>query len=135
MKIIHLTIFVEENKIIQTIKINGIKAEKIKESILEDYAVKNRSPFVEFKVKQDIAKIKNDLTYQGYYFSTVTSSIEENNNDTVNLIYDIELGKKAKINRIEFVGNKIFKNKKLRNLIISEENKFWKFISSKKIFK
>ena len=127
-----LTIFLEENKIIQTIVINGIKAEKIKESILESMHLKNRSPFVEFKVKQDIVNLKNTLTYQGYYFSTVNSSIEENDNDTVNLIYDIELGKKAKINRIEFIGNKIFKNKKLRNLIISEENKFWKFISGKK---
>ena len=127
-----LTIFLEENKIIQTIVLNGIKAEKIKESILEGMRLKNRSPFVEFKVKQDIVNLKNTLTYQGYYFSTVNSSIEENDNDTVNLIYDIELGKKAKINRIEFIGNKIFKNKKLRNLIISEENKFWKFISKKK---
>ncbi len=127
-----LTFFVEENKIIQTIKIIGIKAEKIKEIILEDMQLKNRSPFQEFRVKKDIANLKNELTYQGYYFSTVASSVEENNNGTVNLIYDIELGKKAKINRIEFVGNKIFKNKKLRNLIISEENKFWKFISTKK---
>ena len=127
-----LTIFLEENKIIQTIVINGIKAERIKESILEGMQLKNRSPFEEFKVKQDIVNLKNTLTYQGYYFSTVNSSIEENDNDTVNLIYDIELGKKAKINRIEFIGNKIFKNKKLRNLIISEENKFWKFISGKK---
>ena len=127
-----LTIFLEEKKIIQTIKINGIKAEKVKESIFEIMQLKNRSPFQEFKVKQDIDKIKNDLTYQGYYFSTVTSSIEENNNGTVNLIYEIDVGKQAKINRIAFIGNKIFKNKKLRNIILSEENKFWKFISRKK---
>ena len=127
-----LTIFVTENKIIQTIEINGIKAERIKKSIFDIMQLKNRSPFIEFKVKQDIDKIINDLTYQGYFFSTVTSSIKENNNGTVNLIYDIEVGKKAKINRIEFVGNKIFKNKKLRNIILSEENKFWKFISIKK---
>ena len=127
-----LVIFLKENKIIQTIELNGIKAEKIKKSIFDNMQLKNRSPFVEFKVKQDIANLKNTLTYQGYYFSTVNSSVEENDNDTVNLIYDIDLGKKAKINRIEFIGNKIFKNKKLRNLITSEENKFWKFISNKK---
>ena len=46
-----LTIFLEENKIIQTIVLNGIKAERIKESILEGMRLKNRSPFVEFKVK------------------------------------------------------------------------------------
>jgi len=127
-----LNISIKENKIIQTIEIEGIKANRIKESILEGLFLKERSPFIKVKVKQDVAKIKNTLTYQGYYFSEVTSSIKENDNDTVNLIYNINLGKKAKISRIEFLGNKIFKNKKLRNLIVSEENKFWKFISKKK---
>ena len=127
-----LNIFVVENKIIQTIRINGIKAEKIKEFILEHLQLKARSPFIEIKVKQDISKIKNSLALQGYYFTKVNSSIQENSNDTVNLIYDIDLGKKAKIGRIEFVGNKVFKTRKLRNLIVSEENKFWKFISKKK---
>ena len=127
-----LNISIKENKIIQTIEIEGIKANRIKESILEGLFLKERSPFIKVKIKQDVAKIKNTLTYQGYYFSEVTSSIKENDNDTVNLIYNINLGKKAKISRIEFLGNKIFKNKKLRNLIVSEENKFWKFISKKK---
>ena len=127
-----LNIFIKENKIIQTIEIQGIKTNKIKEAILEDLFLKERTPFIKLKVKQDITKIKNSLTYQGYYFSKVNSSIKENDNDTVDLVYDINLGKKAKISRIEFLGNKIFKNRKLRNLIISEENKFWKFISKKK---
>ena len=127
-----LNIFVVENKIIQTIRINGIKSEKIKDAILERLQLKARSPFIEIKVKQDISKIKNSLALQGYYFTKVNSSIQENSNDTVNLIYDIDLGKKAKIGRIEFVGNKVFKTRKLRNLIVSEENKFWKFISKKK---
>jgi len=127
-----IIILVDENKIIQSVKINGIKSKTTQESILDILQLKDRSPFVEFKVEKDLSKIRNSLSLKGYYFSEVKISIEENNNDTVNLIYDIQLGKKAKISRIEFVGNKVFKNKKLRNLIVSEENKFWKFISKKK---
>jgi len=127
-----MIVFVDENKIIQSVKINGIKSKTVQEAIKDILQLKDRSPFVEFKIKQDLSKIKNSLSLRGYYFSKVKISIEENNNDTINLIYDIELGKKAKILRIEFVGHKIFKDKKLRNLIVSEENKFWKFISKKK---
>ena len=127
-----IIILIDENKIIQSVKINGIKSKTTQESILDKLQLKNRSPFVEFKVEKDLSRIRNSLALKGYYFSEVKISIEENNNDTVNLIYDIQLGKKAKISRIEFVGNKVFKNKKLRNLIVSEENKFWKFISKKK---
>tara|TARA_B100001123_G_scaffold437004_1_gene568396 strand:- start:111 stop:2345 length:2235 start_codon:yes stop_codon:yes gene_type:complete len=127
-----MIVLVDENKIIEKVKINGVKSKTTQKAILDILQLKDRSPFVEHKIKQDLSKIKNSLSLRGYYFSEVKTIIEENNNDTVNLIYDIQLGNKAKISRIEFVGNKIFKTKKLRNLIVSEEDKFWKFISNKK---
>ena len=42
------------------------------------------------------------------------------------------MGEKAKIQKISFIGDKIFKDRKLRRVIMSEEYKFWKFISGKK---
>ena len=47
-------------------------------------------------------------------------------------MFEINLGEKARIEKITFSGNKIFKDKKLRSIIASEEYKFWKFISGKK---
>jgi outer membrane protein insertion porin family len=44
----------------------------------------------------------------------------------------LNLGNKAKIKKITFIGEKIFKDNKLRSVILSEEYKFWKFISGKK---
>ena len=110
----------------------GSNLKQLQESILDKLQLKDRSPFVEFKVEKDLSRIRNSLSLKGYYFSEVKISIEENDNDTINLIYNIQLGEKAKISHIEFVGNKVFKNRKLRNLIISEENRFWKFLSNKK---
>ena len=46
--------------------------------------------------------------------------------------YKIDIGEKSKIKKISFIGNKKFKNSKLRNVIVSEEYKFWKFLSGKK---
>ena len=48
------------------------------------------------------------------------------------MIYDIDLGEKAKINEIQFLGDKKIKDRKLKNVITSEEAKFWKFISQGK---
>ena len=79
-----------------------------------------------------MALIKSGLKIAGYYFVKVKSNIQKNNNNTINLIYDIDLGEKALIKDIQFIGNKIFKDRKLRNIIVSEENKFWKFLSNKK---
>jgi outer membrane protein insertion porin family len=50
----------------------------------------------------------------------------------VGIVYQIDLGDKSKIAKISFIGDKIFKDGKLRSIIVSEEYKFWKFISGKK---
>ena len=76
--------------------------------------------------------MKTSLNSIGYYLSDVKSKILENNNDTVDLIFEVNLGDKSKIKKIEFIGDKKIKDRTLRSIIISEEAKFWKFISNNK---
>ena len=127
-----ILIDVEENKIIQTLLIEGVKSNKVKEAIKEIIYSKDKSPFLINKVKEDVNKIKGSLNNLGYYFAEVETKTIENNNDTVNLILNIKLGDQASIGLIEFIGDKKFKDRTLRNVIISEEKKFWKFISKNK---
>ena len=56
----------------------------------------------------------------------------DNKNNSVDLSYNFNLGKRAIIKKINFQGNKIFRDSKLRNIIISEEGRFWKIITSNK---
>ena len=127
-----LIIDVKENKIIQSVKIEGVKADKIKEAILKDLFSKDKAPFLIEKVKNDKSRITTSLNYQGYYLSTVEAKTIENSNDTVDLIFVIDLGEKSKISKIEFIGDKKVKDRTLRSVILSEESKFWKFISRNK---
>ena len=127
-----LVINVVENKLIQTINITGVKSSRIQDAILESLSLKTKSPFIESLVEKDLMRIKSSLSMDGYYFSTVTSNIEDNLNNTVNLNFNIDLGNKVKISKIEFTGDKIVKDRTLRNLITVEESKFWKFLSKKK---
>ena len=127
-----LIISVIENKIIQSVKIEGIKAEKFKEAILDEIKLKEKSPYIEYLASKDLELIKEVLISQGYYFAKVESAVFENKNNTVDMVFSIDMGEKALLKSIEFTGNKIFKSSKLRNIITSEENKFWKFISNKK---
>ena len=53
-------------------------------------------------------------------------------NNLVNLVFDFNLGKKAKIKKISFVGNKIYKDNKLKRIIASSEYKYWKFLTGRK---
>ena len=127
-----LTIKVKENPIIQNVIYEGIKSSTILDSIKEDVILKSRSSYNEITLEKDKRKIKNSLKDLGYYFSDIDISIEQLEDNKVNLIYNISLGKKAKIKKISFVGNKIYKDKKLKSVILSEEYKAWKFLSGKK---
>ena len=127
-----LVLNVEENKIIQSVRIEGVKSNKIKEAILKNLFSKDKSPFLIEKVKIDVNRMKTSLNSIGYYLSDVKSKILENNNDTVELIFEVNLGDKSKIKKIEFIGDKKIKDRTLRSVIISEEAKFWKFISNNK---
>ena len=127
-----ININVIENPIIQTVTINGVNKKKINESLNDITQKIEKYPFVENRINDQVVLIKNILKSNGYYFVDIKTSITENNNNTVDLIYDINLGEIAKIKKISFIGDKKFRDNTLRNVIISEETKFWKFLTRNK---
>ena len=127
-----LIIKVFEFPIIENVEFDGVKAKKIKKKLNDSIKIKNRSSYNPILVSNDVSIIKFQLKKLGYYFANVESIIENLGNNRLNLIYKIDLGNKAKIKKITFIGDKIFKDGKLRSIVISEEYKFWKFISGRK---
>ena len=128
----NLIIDVVENPIIQNIFFEGIKSNNLKDFISKDVNLIERSSFINIYLEEDLDKMKQNLKSRGYYFSTIDVKIENLEDNKINIFYNFDIGEKAKISKITFVGNKIYKNKDLKNIIISEEYKFWKFISGKK---
>ena len=127
-----LAINVLENPIIENIVYEGVKNKKTLEIINENAIIKSRSSFNENAIKNEKTNFENILKNLGYYYSTIDVSVIENSNNLVDITFTIDLGKKSKIKKITFIGKKIFKDKKLRNIITSTEYKFWKFISGRK---
>ena len=127
-----LTINVIENPIIQRIVIKGVKEEKLRKIINEITSKIDKYPLIENKINEQINLLKNILKSYGYYFVELDVFTKDNENNTVDLTYDFNLGEIAKIYKIKFIGNKVFGDNKLRNIIISEETKFWKFITRNK---
>ena len=128
----NLIIEVLENPIIQSVFIEGIKRKKTEESLYEILSLKNRSSYNSSLIKKDEIAILSFLKDDGYYFSKVKSSYQDLGDNKIDLLYQIELGEKSKISKISFIGDKKFKDSTLKNVIISEEYKFWKFLSGKK---
>ncbi len=127
-----LVIQVKEYPLIQTINYNGIKSSKILEIITSNKLIKEKSSYNKLSLISEKNRILNVIKDLGYYNVSIDTSLIELNDNLVSINFDIELGKKAKIKKITFVGNKIFKDRKLRRLIVSSEYKFWKVLSGRK---
>ena len=133
-KIIDDTLLIEvvENPIIEDLQIRGVKSKSFVKALNEKMELKNRKPFKDSTYQSDLNLIKNIIKQNGYYFSKIETSLtRDNDRNTIRLFYDIDLGKKAKISEIIFLGDKKLKDRKLRNVIASETSKPWKFISNK----
>ena len=127
-----LTINVIENNLVQSVEINGVKNKKLKQDLLDQLVITEKKSFVEERSAEDVLKLSNFLKISGYYFSNINLKVIQNDNRTVNLIYNITLNKRAVVKKINFSGNKIFKSRLLSSVIVTEENKFWKFLSKRK---
>ena len=127
-----LIIKVIENPIIQSLEIRGIKNNTLQSIVANNILLKEKRPYTELDAVKSTNIINDLLQESGYYFSNV-KLLKTNNLNSIDIVLDIDLGKKAFIKNIKFVGDKKYKKRKLLNVITSEENKFWKFLSNKRL--
>ena len=73
-------------------------------------------PFVENYIKKDINLIKEFYRSLGFYFVKIDVEIATLEKNKINIQYIIDKGKKAKITRIYFLGDKKIREKKLRDV-------------------
>ena len=124
-----LSIVVTENPLIDSIIFDGEKAEKNKEKIKELMILREKSAFMENSIKRDINQIKTFYRTLGFYFVKIDTKVEKLEKNKVKIVFSIDKGKKAKIAKIYFLGDKKLREKRLRDVITSQESKFWKFLS------
>ena len=127
-----IIINVKENKIIQKIEVYGVKNKTILKEIDDLLKIQEKTSFVKEKVQITKDQIISLLRSVGFYFVKIETLVEENENKSVNIQYNIDTGERAKIEKINFIGNKKIKDNKLKNIIASEETKFWKFLTRNK---
>jgi len=125
----NLNILVQENPIINNITFNGEKTKKYKETLLKLFTLREKSSFMKTYIKSDLNLIKDFYRSLGYYFVKLDAEIEELDLNQINLIITIDKGERAKIAKIFFLGDKKLRDKSLRDVITSQESRFWKFLS------
>ena len=124
-----LKINVKENPIIGKRAFDG--NDKIGDKTLEaEVQLGPRSIYDKAKVQQDVQRILNVYRKTGRYAVTVEPKIIEREDNRVDLIYEIDEGTSAKIDKINFIGNTHYSNSDLRDEIMSRESRWYRFFSS-----
>jgi outer membrane protein insertion porin family len=124
-----LTINVAENPIVNFFYINGVKDSDL-DQINKIIILKENNIFSSSKLKKDIQATREFLNAAGFYQALITPEVIKIDNNQVNLIININKKEISKIKNIYFIGNKVFSNSQLIDVITSSEDGWWKFFST-----
>ncbi len=124
-----LEIDLKEYPIINQLIIIGEKTNKIKDQIRKTIKLKEKNSFIRSDLASDIEKIKKLYSSAGYNFSKIDAKLKKIDESNLDLILVIDRGEITRISTISFTGDKKIRDKRLRSVIASEEDKFWKIIS------
>ena len=124
-----LIVNLKEYPIINQLVIIGEKSKKFEEEIKKIINSKQKKSLIKSNISKDVDLIKSLYSSLGYNFAKVDSKLKKINEENFDLLFEIDRGEKTKISTINFIGNNNVRSKRLKDVIASEENKFWKVIS------
>ena len=124
-----LVIVVKEFPFVDQLIIIGEKSNKYKKEIKKVVSTKEKRSFIKSNLVKDIEKIKLLYSSVGYNSAKIEIKTKEVGANRVDVLIEINRGEKTKISSINFIGNKKISNRRLRDVISSQENKFWKILA------
>ena len=130
----NLIINVKEYPTINQLIIIGEKTKKFEDQIRKIILTKEKKSFNKSNLAKDVNLIKSLYSSLGYNFVNIETKLKKIDEDNFDLLIEIERGNKTKISKISFIGNNNVRTKRLKSVIASEENKFWKVISRNTVF-
>lgn len=124
-----LIIKVAENPIINKVLFDG--NDKVDDEMLKgELQLAPRSTYSRAKVQEDVQRILEIYKRTGRYAVVVEPQIIERDQNRVDLIFKIDEGPLASINKVNFVGNRHYSDDDLQSEIMSKESRWYRIFSS-----
>jgi outer membrane protein insertion porin family len=128
-----LDVVVVENLLIGNITISGNS--KIKEEVItKEILTKSRSNFSQNKLNLDIQRITDMYYRSGFLTASVTYKIIEKDFNIIDIEINIIENVKNVIKKINFIGNNAFSKKELESIMLTKEDKWWRFLNAGNVY-
>ncbi|WP_292904318.1 outer membrane protein assembly factor BamA [Niveispirillum sp.] len=120
---------VVENPIINRIAFEGNKRIKT-EDINPEVQLRPRTVYTRTRVQNDVERIQELYRRKGRFAARIEPKIVQLEQNRVDLIFEIEEGQMTGVQAINIVNNNVFDDDDLREIMITKESRWWRFLSS-----
>jgi len=128
-----LIVKIVENPIVNQRYFEGNEA--LEDSMLErELQLNSGAIYSVAKVQQDAQRIVEVYKRTGRYSTIVEPKIIKRDQNRVDLIFEINEGPEASIDKISFVGNKHFSDSELQSEIMSKESRWYRIFSASETY-
>ena len=124
-----LVVRVVENPIINQVVFEGNSALN-DEKLRDEISIHPRGIFTKAAVLADVQRIVELYRRSGRISASVTPQIVQLPQKRVDLVFEVTEGPKTGIQRINFLGNKVFTDAALRDVVVTKESRWYRFFSS-----
>lgn len=120
---VYLELNINELPKLNDVKFQGVKKGKV-DDLIKDNDLKKDKVVNENLLTTTKNYIENKYKKDGYYNTKVTiNTIPDSTQNRVNMVINVDRGKKVKIQKIEFVGNSQIKTSKLKSALSNTKEK------------
>jgi outer membrane protein insertion porin family len=123
----NLIVTVKENPFISKVSFKGNY--KVGSKLLsKELLTKAGESLDNLKISEDVKKIQKIYQSAGRFLINVTPQVEHLENNRVSVTFEIAEGPKTGIQRIYFIGNEHYRDPELKNVILTRESRWFRFL-------
>ncbi|UEM23894.1 outer membrane protein assembly factor BamA [Skermanella mucosa] len=124
-----LVVNVVENPIINRIAFEG--NQRIEDADLErEVQLRPRVVYTRTRVQNDVQRLLEIYRRSGRFAATVEPKVIQLDQNRVDLVFEIDEGARTGVRRINFIGNEMFSDSRLREEIQTRESRWYRFLTT-----
>ncbi|MBC7770210.1 MAG: outer membrane protein assembly factor BamA [Phycisphaerales bacterium] len=124
-----LVVAVIENPVINRVIFEGLNTLD-EEDLEEEVQARPRSVFTAARAQADVQRIIEVYRRAGRFAAQVTPQVRELDQNRVDLIFEVDEGPVTGVRDINFIGNEVYSDRRLRDSIVTAESSWWNLFQS-----